>query len=299
VRHNLILSGLALTILLGSLNFVQADSKADDKIKKADTDKGFNVHKMTILSGQTRTVHYFSNGSSPSEESALRELSRAENEAGYADDLLALRQQYLDTERAMESRRRQVQMALYGLSYETNTSAGNRVSGYSFGFPSIYGTPFDTALLTGGFFGSGFALGFPANGAGAGAYAEDTFKLQTDTKMSHSLAHGIGDEGKFKTEMVAMMAKQATPEYASQAARNLTSALADVTAVMDEGKRPGGVVPVDVRQKDRVVVQLKDGKRVDGYLLSEDANWMKVMTRNAVTVRLRMDNVARVDTLPK
>jgi len=370
LRHNLLLVGLALAIPLGSLNNVQAQAlkvkKADDKIRPADQDRGSNVHKMTIQNGQTRTVQYFSNTNSPSEESALKELSRAENEASYVDDLLAQRQQYLNTERALESRRRQVQLALYGKSIETNTSAQNKVTGYSpympvdavglstpafNGFGGNVASPFANAgasnllrrsqagsvaasiALAGGIgsgsspfgfgtgfggFGGGFGFGSPFGiGGNPGAFGlgfgtspygpyglgvnpgdVDSYSLKTDTKITHSLANGIGDEGKFKTAMVAQMASQATPEYASQAASRLTSALADASAVMDEGRRPGRIVPVDVREKDRVVVYLRDGKRVDGYLISEDANWMKVWTRTA-DVRVRATDVTRVDTLAK
>lgn len=373
MRHNLLLVGLALTILQGSLNHVQAEDnkvkKADNKIRPADQSRDSNVHKMTIQNGQTRTVQYFSITGSPSEESALKELSRAENEATYAEDLLALRNQYMNTERAMEARRRQVQLSLYGKSIENNTSAQNKVSGYSPYMPAdavglnvpafngfagnvtsplgnlgafrlqqaaaSAGTPFNRAgveaalgLAGGaglgfgsgvGFNSTGFGFGFSPFGLGGnpGAFGlgfgtspygpyglginpgdVDSFTLKNDTKVTHSLANGIGDEGKFKTAMVAEMAKQATPEYASQAANRLTAALADTVAVMDEGRRPGRVVPVDVREKDRVVVYLRDGKRVDGYLISEDANWMKVWTRTA-DVRVRATDVMRVDTLSK
>lgn len=380
MRHNLLLAGLALTIVLGSLNHVQSQEKikkpdqdksqkADDKIRPADRDKDSNVHKLTIQNGQTRTVNYFSTTGSPSEDSALKELTRAENEATYAEDLNALRQQYLNTERAMESRRRQVQMALYGRSVETNTSATNKVSGYSpylpadgvgAAVPAFNGGGFSTAspfantglsvlqrqanggntaaaiALTGGFgvglnptsFGLGFSpgvfgLGFSPLGSGFGGVGGnpgafglgfgtspygpyglgvnpgdvDSFTLKTDTKVTNSLANGIGDEGRFKTAMVTMMASQATPEYASQAARNLSGALADVTAVMDEGRRLGRVVPATLQDKERVSVYLKNGKKIDGVLIGEDANWMKIWTRTA-DVRVRMDEVTRVDSVP-
>jgi hypothetical protein len=371
LRHNLLLVGLALAIPLGSLNHVQAQAlkvkKADDKIRPADQDRGSNVHKMTIQNGQTRTVQYFSNTYSPSEESALKELSRAENEASYVDDLLALRQQYMNTERALESRRRQVQLALYGKSIETNTSAQNKVTGYSpympadavgLSTPAFNGfggnvtspfanagasnllrrsqagsvaasialaagvgsgtSPFGFGTGFGGFGGFGFGspfgiggnpgafgLGFGTNpygpyGLGVNPGDVDSYSLKTDTKITHSLANGIGDEGKFKTAMVAQMASQATPEYASQAASRLTSALADASSILTKGPEVGTPVVREIPppDKNRVVLHMHNGKRIDGYLLKEDAEWMVIWTPKA-DVRVRVANVDQIDTLAK
>src|ERR1700722_1233567 len=106
MRYNPLRAGLALTLLLGCLNWAQADDnapkpdnkarKADDKkidpkVRLADLEKNPNVHKMTLIIGQTRTVQYFLKNGSPAEQAALDELARAENEAQYADDLQGLK----------------------------------------------------------------------------------------------------------------------------------------------------------------------------------------------------------------
>jgi len=150
LRPNLLLTGLALAILAHSAQAQQP--KKDDKIKTATGEAEPQVHQMVILNGGTRTVHYFAVGGSPSEQSALDSLGRAENKVAMEDSLQALKRQYISTEQALEARRRQQQLALYGVSFETNTKSKTEIQD---NFVNV-----DTPLV-GGSFGSPF---FPGSG---------------------------------------------------------------------------------------------------------------------------------------
>ncbi len=371
---------------------------------------------MVIQSGANRTVHYFSPNGSPSEQAALKNLERAENEATYADALLDLRRQYVGTEAAMEPRRRKQQLSLYGMSFETNNhtssnqtnvayqpqsvdaplngglfpsagflggvGGGGFPGGGGFGFPG-YGAgtggsrvragglpvtgpvpPISPGLpatsvgglalpgnlaptitgglvgsgITGGFptapgagfpaglgssfapFGGGFAspfgfggaglgglgyggLGFPYGGFGGGGgnlgstqqpFTTETFRLATDSKISQDLSHGIGDEGKFKNEMVAQMARQATPEYAASATKAYENAVTAVVGAIHS--RPGGRVGYanfEQMKPRKASVVLKDKETITGLLLSEDKDWIVIKTEDS-EVRIRPSEVVRI-----
>jgi hypothetical protein len=364
---------------------------------------------MTLMVGQTKTVHYFSKSGSPVEEEALRELGKAENNVQYADDLQNLKRQIVSNEREMEARRHQVQMRLFGRNVESTTNASNKVTGYSpympvdgvgllaptftgglnTGFPITgaalqaaqlsggsllnpnAGGPFGNlirginginggnfgnnaslsplvaaTLLTGGLgnsfnpfgfglnaatpFGgafTGFSPGLTFNGAGpfgvgiggaqwptfGGGYGTpygpyglginpadvDSFQQSTTTKVSDSLAHGMGDEGRFKGELVAQIAKEASSEYSSEAQRKLTSAQSDARAVMYP-KEKERIRPAGNEDKGEVVIYLKDGRRVEGVLMTalENVPWVKVWTPTK-DVMIRPDQITSIDVLSK
>jgi len=363
-----------LGIVLGSL--LAMSSQAEDKpIKPLVDDRDSGVHTLTIIQGPNRTVHYFTKSESPSERAALRDLERAENEANYADSLLALRQQYVTNERLMENRRNLVQMAQYGMSSEstsrthysaTDTAVGQPGnsgvltalpgSGFSSGFP-FNGTGtngfFPTTTTTGpgftpttagfglpfpntGFTANGGGLtvpatGFTATGAGVrlpfgttgtggtgfgfpgfgglsgfgGSFSTNSFASDapvttetrsntSSTRVTRSLADGVGDEGKFKNEMVAMIAKQATPEYAAQAQRNyMTAATNAIAALNPPVKNPNRLVGWDKQKPRRVKVTLKGGEAVVGALLREDGQWITIMT-DKDEQRIRAEEVTRM-----
>jgi len=112
----------------------------DDKIKPAAGDQNEpTLHRMEIISGPTRNVHYYAVGGSPTEQATLNKLSQAENELAYHESLLAIKQQYVNTESQMESRRREVQRKLYGLNMDDKVSNSNTLSGLGLGEPSPYG----------------------------------------------------------------------------------------------------------------------------------------------------------------
>jgi hypothetical protein len=152
-------------------------------------DKSF--HQMEILNGTVRTVHYFLDNATPAEAAELRWREQTENDVALAGELSALRRQYVNDERFMENRRTNVQQLLYGYSTEYAVSL---YPGWNYGWGGgWYGYPFG--------FGYGYP-GFYGNMAGTAA---------------HSLAFGVGDEGRIKTEMAHTLAGQATPAFAQEA----------------------------------------------------------------------------------
>jgi len=93
-----------LAAALASAALLAASGAAAD-VKPAAAPAGPEVHRMVIRNGPTTTVHYFSVGLSASDQAALRDLERAENDAAYADDLQALRRQYVTDELIVEPHR--------------------------------------------------------------------------------------------------------------------------------------------------------------------------------------------------
>src|SRR3954449_5719114 len=75
------------------------------------------VNRMEINNGLDRTVRYFGQNLSPGEDSTLKEMERAENEAIYVQNLQELKKQYVIGERVEEVNRRYVQHQLYGQEY--------------------------------------------------------------------------------------------------------------------------------------------------------------------------------------
>jgi len=378
VRTTRFLFALALAFSLTSLGLAQ--NKDDKKIKPAVDDA--DVHRMVIINGKDRIVHYFSKSGSAAEQAALRNLERAENEASYADALQELKRQYVATESAMEARRRQVQMQLYGRSFETNNSSKMEGTNIAFGPQSVdaplltSGVGFPTTGLSGGLggtrsgsipglpnqqngpafggpgplpgpgfpgaisravaaatgaglpvgstgtaavvrpvaqdavaqnsggFGLGGGLGFPGTGFGGGfgypptfgqqPINSETFSVKTDLKVTESLANGIGDEGQFKREMVAQMARQATPEYSASTQEAYKNALAGFKSNA-EGV-PVGYSPSKPR---RVILKMKDNEEIKGELVREDPAWTIIRTDDS-EVRVRTADVARMKLeLPK
>jgi hypothetical protein len=153
------------------------------------------VHRMEINIGPNRTVHYFSKDATPGDRATLRALERAENEAAFADDLLALRRQYVANEMLFEARRAEMQRRLYGVE----------MTGFG-GFTGLAGPAFYGPYSYGGYYGGGYG----------GAYFGGAFAPVTTIQ---SLAIGVGPEGVLKTEMARAIAAQATPEYAAGSSR--------------------------------------------------------------------------------
>jgi hypothetical protein len=76
-----------------------------------------SVTRIVLLKGTARTVQYLSDTQSATEQARLRELARAENEAGLADDLLALRIQYVNNELLLDNWRTYVGDLYPGWTY--------------------------------------------------------------------------------------------------------------------------------------------------------------------------------------
>jgi hypothetical protein len=237
---------------------------------------GPDVHTMEIYNGPMRTVHYIYTGRSPGDQAALRDLENAENNMALQDRLLALQRQYVADESALESRRRTMQELLYGYS---TTSAATASSGVGFGF----GYP--------GYFGYG---GF----GGYGNYPSVGVSTSGTSTSNASLAYGVGDEGAIKTAMAPMLARQATEDSRARASQSLARAWdrvgASPTLMAALNMRAGGVgVPVAHGSGAAVTVTLKNGTKIEGRLVREDADRLVVETDNQ-EMEIRQSEVATV-----
>jgi hypothetical protein len=260
MRKLLTRASLALALLLAA----SAANAQPNGVKPAVKQEGpGGVHRMEIFNGPTRTVEYIYSGLSPSEESSVREMQRAANEALLADDLLALRRQYVSSERALEARRREVQNLLYGYNAEaSNTftaSAGGWYGGLG-GYPYLSAYPY---VSPNGYLPASYAASF-----------------------SGSTMNSL-----IKTAMARTIAAQATPEYASQANQALQTAMArgsqsDTirTALGMSKKEPVAAAGFETTMQgaDVVVTRTLEGKneKVEGKVIREDRDWLVVDTKD-------------------
>jgi len=264
-------SALALVVgfLLPSLAQAQVQP-SDNKVKFAQDDRDSGkIHAMVIQNGTSRSVHYFTNSTSPSEQRAVRDLERAEAEAAYADSLLALRQQYVNDEKLLEPRRAQMQQWYYGTS--TNVTRSDYYSGGYDGF-GLRGY----AGIAG--YGGGFGWG---GLGGYGYYGGPSYGLSSTSSVSNGVSQGIGPEGVLKEAMAPIIAGQANPQYASSAYQN-----ASTVAMATLGKRGLGTVgnPVisvkeeKVESRPRTITAfLKDGSKVEGSNFREEGQWITII----------------------
>ena len=279
-----VLSRAAGVLLAGAL----ASSVQAADVRPAVAPAGPEVHKMVILNGPTYTAHYFSVGLSTSDQSALRDLESAENNAYYASDLRDLRRQYVADELALAPHRAAVQQALYGRS--VTRSHENEV-GYSYGPGFVDDLGYFPGYLG---YGSGF-FGYGGYGYGVGS----GFANSAST-VSQSLAHGVGNEGALKTAMAPVIAAQANSEFAASADRAYTAALyrAGETEAMRTalGMPQRGVVAAGAEAPRHVVLTLKPGAgdKVEGALVDEDADWITVATDSG-DVSVRKADVVRIE----
>ena len=249
------------------------------------------VHQMEILNGASRTVRLFGNGISPGEAASLSDLERLENESSFAQDVLALKHQYVISERLLETHRRVVQQELYGrattrTNYDTLAYAGNYGSGY-------YGSE---AYRAGGY---GFYR--PAS------YA--TTILGDRTTETRNLADGVGDEGALKATLAAVIAKQAVPSYAASVAQDYLHA--STVAAASPRLRAALSLPTldDIRKENnaisaasfesplsnRVTLTLANGKKVVGTDVEEGKEWITLKRLDGGTSRYRLSQVTQID----
>jgi hypothetical protein len=255
--------------LLGALlGLIAAPAAWGQEVKPASSGNG-GAHRMEIVEGASRTVHYFTKSDSPGERQAYRDLARAENEMAYADNLLALRRQYLFGERALEGSRQYLQPLLYGRTVDQAYNAGLGGT-YSYGPGGYWG-------------GGGGGWGGWGGGWGGGAPGGAT----------NSLAIGIGPEGVIKEELAKTFARQATPEYLAAIDRQYNQSVAALKP--DKEGKPRFVGPEDVQPPRMVTATLKGGDKIEGKLLREDADWLVIQTK-AGEERVRMSEVTRVST---
>jgi hypothetical protein len=228
--------------------------------------------RIEVYNGPQRTVHYVAPHLSPGEQAALDDLARAENESAYADELLALKRSYVDSELLLEPYRRSIQQQLYG--YSTSSTYSGFVNG---GYFPYVGTAY------------GYDPGGPSYFGGA------------TTTVSRSLANGVGYEGPIKDAMARKIAADAGPDYAVGAARAKGIALGHVATSERLAKGFGlsgsNVVPAAAAVAPRVILTLKNGDKVEGTLSGEDNDWFRVDTTTG-TVSVRKADVNRLE-MPK
>jgi hypothetical protein len=232
---------------------------------------------------------------SPGDSMTLKDLERAENEMSLAQNLEALKREYVHSERILEKDRRYVQQMLYGRSVSSSamgpfafsTSFGARVgNGYPFGFPYNYG---------------GYGFGGLGAMIGGGGVSE-----------TQNLAFGTGYEGPIKEAVAQVIGRQAAPEATAAAYRNYGAAVARAanTPVLRDSLalgrptkgRPetvgeaafGQTIPggPTFRTGSPVTLTLRGGSTVEGTVAGEDPEWVTVDTGNSI-VNVRKSEVVK------
>ncbi len=223
LRHGLaLLLGLVVTTMAHAQQIVTASLRQQKAppARAAEPDGG-SVHRMVILEGPNRRVHYITTGNlSSGDRQAAYNLERAENELAYLNDLQQLKHEYVKSERILEPHRRVVQLELYGRHISTSSYASSYVNYSPYGY---YGYPGGIY----GYYGAGapamyypFSYGYGRNRGGAlGSGAASVYSEQ------RGLQYGMGDEGRMKNAIVHVIASQYTPDYAAAAMKNYQSAL--------------------------------------------------------------------------
>jgi hypothetical protein len=144
-------------------------------------------HRMEIFNGPYRTVHYYSDEASAADQAKLREREHNENEAALADQLQALLRQYVADESYLERRRREVQWLYYGHANVINTGLDSYDYDYFAPYRYGYSSPYYG-------YGYGGGYGYPLPG-------------YTSVTSMNGL-FGVGDEGRFKSELAKALAAQ-------------------------------------------------------------------------------------------
>jgi hypothetical protein len=224
------------------------------------------VHRLEIYNGPLHSVYYYAAGASPGELAGFRNAAYAQKQAELAGQLLDLRNQYVNDERVLESRRRTVQQQWYGYANQYSPGYGAPYYGYGgYGYPWL-------------------GSGYPFLGFG-------------NVTASNNLAFGVGDEGPIKDQLARTLAGQATPEFAAMAGQHLDTALARVGGPANRDLARGapektGIAPAGYETTPadgfrlaspgaHVIVTSKVGDtidKVDGTLVRENSDWIVVKT---------------------
>ena len=288
-------AALAALVVAGSV-------QAEPPRKKVSSPQP-SVHQMELFNGPSRTVRNFALGYlSTSEVASLGDLERLENEAAFAQDVQALKHQYVLSERLLETHRRVVQQELYGratsrTNYDPLTSridydsSFDRLGGVGFGF----GSPFNRV--------GGFGFGFARPAAYSTAYSGDRV---TETR---SLADGVGGEGALKASLAVVIAKQAVPSYAASISQDYRQAamIAATSPRLQAALRLPTIE--DIRKENnairaaefesplanRVTLTLADGKKVIGTDLEEGKEWVTIKRLDGGKSRFRLSQVLQID----
>lgn len=285
VHHTLNMALIGCTLLVGA---AQAQNRP-----RSSRPSG-TVHQMQILDGSRQSIRYFSRNLSPSESSTLRELERLENESSYVQDLQELKRQLVISERQLETHRRLVQMLYYGVE-----TSRNRYDTVYAGAPSVGRT---------GYYGYPFNYTSPyAGSATVGAVASDTI---TETR---GLSQGVGPESRITEALAAVLAQQATPEYAARIDRSLDLAALRATASPSLRLALNLPTPEQTREvrtairmaseesgspRGMVTLTLKGGEIVQGTKMIDKGDWIYLEKSDGSQERIRQSEVVRMQ-IPK
>jgi len=269
------------------------------------------VHRIELYSGPHHSVTYLPSGRVPtSDRMTAREMERAENEQIYVRELERLKQQYVNAERVSEPQRREVQKELYGQSTtsensRTNMGGGNFNNGYGgyggymgyggFGALGSFGTL--GGLAYGGLGGMGYGgLGY---GSRRGFY--NNYTGTSSDSVTRGLQFGVGDEGRFKDEMVKAIAQQTSPEYAEAAQKNYQAALSHaatspmVAKALSLPRTPNAYAEYDPSYpKDSEVVLWLGTEKYTGIVKADRPDWLILQTDNG-ELRVRKSAIQRAE----
>jgi hypothetical protein len=267
-------SGVVVVAAVALMAGLALSARAQPPDKPA-ADNQSRTHRMVIENGPFRSIHYVSRDLSPGEESALRDLERAENGLAVAEEMQNLRRLYLRNERILEERRGVVNPLLYGYTseYGTASSAGgfSGFAGYPYGYPYY---PYGVA----GFGNVGYSWGNVSSGS-----------------ATNTLAYGIGNEGVIKDAFARSLLDPSAPDTYARAARAYDSAAARVadTRLGKEFRLVKEERPVGPQV---TVFMKKDKEEIKGNLISDDPDWITIEKGNEeVSVRKAdVDRIVRV-----
>jgi hypothetical protein len=251
------------------------------------------IKRLEILNGSGGiTVRYFGNKDmAPTELAALFDLERAENEANFAENMNALRNQYVRDEIQMENRRHQVQMVLYGVT--TQTTFGSNLGGGLLGPMSLgaVGIPNNLALVANPFYGApglfpgqyAFSPLYP-NVYTPGYWGDTGFGASVTTVAG--LQNGMGDEGVMKTAIAKAMAGGYPPETMVSRRTAYYPRIREAKGLQEPGN-------IKLLALGETTLVLKDGKELKGRLVWEDADWY-VIQSGGQEISIRNSEVNRV-----
>src|SRR5262249_954717 len=120
------------------------------------------------------------------------------------------------------------------------------------------------------------------------------FALSSSDTVSRNLAYGVGYEGAMRNEMARTIAAQAGPDYAAGIARGYSNAVANAADYPRLRSGLGLPVAGPDQPPRKVTVVLKAGaEKIEGNLIREDADWIRVETATE-EVDIRKADVARI-----
>ena len=237
--------GVAAALAAGAL--AAAPAPAQDRDRDRDRDR--NTHRIEIQNGPVVRVYTIPVGQvSDAERRRLRDEERAARDAALADEIQALRLDYVRDERRLQRRRTEVQDLYYGYASFFTGEAGGW--GWGWGYPWSFVGPGPYFTPIGGWAGS-----------------------------VHSLALGVGDEGVMKAALIhGLVAPPARAERDREPPPPPRRG-----GTREEGRLPTAAPERSVLAApgSAVVVTRQVGgsrEKVEGAFVREDREWVVVRT---------------------